>query len=79
MAFNVIYFCKDIKMLLMITRSNKADGFLKQELTSYNFLNVRAKLKLPRTRLIKSTSKMAITLPPIIELKTFNVKSTSEI
>lgn len=34
-----------------------------------NFLNVRAKLKLLRTRLIKSTSKMAITLPPIIELK----------
>lgn len=44
-----------------------------------NFLNVRALLKLLRTRLIKSTSKMAITLPPIIELKTFNVKSTSEI
>lgn len=44
-----------------------------------NFLNVSAKLKLLRTRLIKSTSKMAITLPPIIELKTFNVKSTSEI
>lgn len=44
-----------------------------------NFLNVRVNLKLLRTRLIKGTSKMAITLPPIIELKTFNVKSTSEI
>lgn len=44
-----------------------------------NFLNVRVNLKLLRTRLIKGTSKMAITLPPIIELKTFNVKSTSEV
>ena len=66
-------------MLLMITRSNKADGFLHQELTSYELLKRQGKIKLLRTRLIKSTSKMSITLPPIIELKTFNVKSTSEI
>lgn len=40
-----------------------------------NFLiYVRAKLKLLRTHLIKGMSKMAITLPPIIELKTFSVK-----
>lgn len=60
----------------MITRSKKADGFLNQELTSYELLKRQGKIK---TRLIKSASKMAITLPPIIELKTFNVKSTSEI
>ena len=34
-------------MLLMITRSNKADGFLKQELTSYKLLKRQGKIKTP--------------------------------
>lgn len=34
-------------MLLMITRSNKADGFLNQELTSYELLKRQGKIKTP--------------------------------
>ena len=34
-------------MLLMITRSNKADGFLNQDLTSYELLKRQGKIKTP--------------------------------